>query len=49
MVSTLLAPVEEVAVTDTLEVYICEDTILTTMTEVILGEPSNGIPCTDTA
>ena len=34
---------------ETVEVDTCEDTILTTTTEVILEEPSNGIPCTDTA
>ena len=33
--------------TDTVEVDICEDTTFTTTTEVILDEPSNGIPCTD--
>ena len=35
--------------TETAEVDICEDTIFTTRTEVILDEPSNVIPCTDTS
>ena len=44
-----MAPGEEVNVNDTMELDMCEDTIITTMTEVILDEPSNGIPCTHTA
>ena len=32
-----------------MELDICEDTVLTTMTEVILDEPSNSIPCKDTS
>ena len=35
--------------TETVEVDICEDTIFATMTEVILDETSNVIPCTDTS
>ena len=35
--------------TETVEVDICEDTIFATTTEVIMYEPSNCIPCTDTA
>ena len=49
MVSTVLAPREESAVTETVEVGICEDTILTTIIDVILNEPSNRITCTETA
>ena len=34
---------------ETVEVEICEDTTFTNTTSVILDEPSNGNPCTDTA
>ena len=44
MVITVLDSGEEVYVTDTVEVEICEDTIFTNMTDLILGEPLNGIP-----
>ena len=47
--STVSDPGEEVAVTETVEVDICEETTLTTTTEVIFDEHSNGIPCTDTS
>ena len=43
-----MAPLEEVSVAEALEVDICGDTVFTTMTEVILGEPSNCIPYIDT-
>ena len=49
MVSSVLAPGEEVAVADTLKVDIREYNIFTNTTEVILYQPSNGIPCIDTA
>ena len=48
MGSAELTPGEAVDVTETAEVDICENTTFTTTTEVILDEPSNSIPCTDT-
>ena len=42
-------PGYEVAAAETVEVDVCEDTTFTNTTEVIMDEPSNVIPCTDTA
>ena len=49
MESTVLDSGEAFAVTENMKVDICEDTTFTTMTELIMDEHSNGIPCTDTA
>ena len=44
-----MAPGEENAVAETVGVDMYEDTIFVTTTDVILDEPSNGIPCIDTS
>ena len=48
MGSAVLTTGEAVDATETVEVDICEDTTFTTTTEVILDEPSNGIPYKET-
>ena len=47
--STVLGPVEEVVVTDTVEVEICEYTTFTATTQLIIDGTSNVITCIDTA
>ena len=44
----MLAPGEEVAMNETVEVDICEDSTFTTPTKVILDETSNYTPYIDT-